>query len=137
MNRAEKYKETDTFHFHNENPKNRITGDCTFRAIARATGKPWSEVVIEMAELSVETGYAINDKKGIDRYMKKIGWVKHPQPRKGDNTKYTGKEFCKAFRPNKVVANIGGHHVVAIMDGKVNDIWDSTGGCVGNYWTEW
>lgn len=136
MKREDKYKETDTFHFYNANPKNRITGDCTFRAIATATGKAWGDVVMEMAEMSVKTGYAINDKKGIERYMKQIGWVKHPQPRKWDNTKYTGKEFCREFEPNKVVANIGGNHVVAIMDGKINDIWDSTDGCIGNYWTE-
>lgn len=30
--------ETSTFHFHNENPKGRRTGDCVIRAIARATG---------------------------------------------------------------------------------------------------
>lgn len=136
MKRQEKYPDTDTFHFHNENPKNRITGDCTFRAIARATGKPWTEVVMEMAELSVRTGYAINDTKGIEKYMEQIGWVKHPQPRKPDGKKYTGKEFCKAFRPRRAMAHIGGHHDVAIIDGKVNDIWDSTGGCIGNYWTE-
>ena len=65
MTRQEKYPDTATFHFHNENPKNRITGDCTFRAIATATGKSWEEVVTEMAQLSCETGYAINDKKGI------------------------------------------------------------------------
>lgn len=136
MRRQDKYPDTDTFHFHNENPKNRITGDCTFRAIARATGKPWTEVVREMAEMSIRTGYAINDTKGIEKYMTQIGWVKHPQPRKADGTKYTGKEFCKVFKPRRAFAHIGGNHDVAIIDGKVNDIWDSTGGCIGNYWTK-
>ena len=136
MRREDKYKDTDTFHYHNENPKNRITGDCTFRAIAKATGKPWTEVVMEMAEMSVRTGYAINDTKGIEKYMEQIGWVKHRQPRKPNGKKYTGKEFCREFRPHRAVAHIGGGHDVAIIDGKVWDIWDSTGGCIGNYWTE-
>ena len=31
-------KETATFHFHNENPKGRRTGDCVIRAIGKASG---------------------------------------------------------------------------------------------------
>ena len=147
MNRQEKYPTTETFVYHNENPKGRITGDCTFRAIATATGKPWEEVVMEMAKMSCETGYAINDKKGIERYLKSLGWWKHKQPRKDNGKKFTGKEFCKWLNKtanvNAVIANIGGHHIVCIKRGgeynkdfKVNDIWDSTGKCVGNYWTK-
>ena len=151
MKRTEKYPDTNTFHYHNENPKNRITGDCTFRAIATATEKSWEDVVMEMAKLSVETGYAINDKKGIEKYMEKLGWVKKKQPRKYNNTKYTGKEFCEIQQKyldtgvkiidginidSHILASIGGHHIVAIVSGKVNDIWDSTGGCIGNYWVK-
>lgn len=134
MKRTEKYPDTSVFHYHNENPKNRITGDCTFRAIARATGKSWEEVVREMAEMSIKTGYAVNDKKGIERYMESIGWIKMPQPRKTDGTKYTGAEFAKKNQGNRIVCMIGGHHVTCIIEGKVNDIWDCTNKCIGNYW---
>ena len=135
MKRADKYPDTAVFHFYNANPKNRITGDCTFRAIATATGKSWADVVQEMALISIKTGYAINDKKGIEAYMKNIGWVKHSQPRKLDNTKYTGAEFCRKMKRLTAVCMIGGHHVTCIIDGKVNDIWDCTGKTIGNYWT--
>ena len=145
--RQEKYPETRTFHYYNANPKNRITGDCTFRAICTALEQSWEQTVMEMAELSCRTGYAINDSKGIERYLKEKGWIKHPQPRKTNNTKYTGKEFCKWIKEDivwatngeqlkRIVANIGGGHIVAIIDGKVNDTWDSTDGCIGNYWTK-
>ena len=147
MKRTEKYPDTKTFHFHNANPKNRVTGDCTFRAICTAMEKPWRDVVMEMAEMSCRTGYAINDKKGIERYLEEQGWVKQKQPRKADNTKYTGKEFCtellkrnskiqRGSDVNRIIADIGGHHIVAVMAGKVWDTWDSTGGCVGNYWVK-
>jgi hypothetical protein len=136
MNRKEKYPDTSVFHFHNENPKGRITGDCTFRAIARATGKSWEEVVREMAEMSIKTGYAVNDKKGIEKYMESIGWIKMPQPRRVDGTKYTGAEFAKKNLGNRIVCMIGGHHVTCIIMGKVNDIWDCTNKCVGNYWVK-
>lgn len=136
MKRSEKYPDTKTFHFYNANPKGRITGDCTFRAIAVAMGKPWEIVVLEMAKMSVKTGYAINDTKGIERYLADQGWYKMSQPRKKDNTKYTGVEFCKKLAQNGVnyIANIGGHHVVAIVNKKVWDTWNSTDGCIGNYW---
>ena len=131
--RTEKYPETKTFHYYNANPKNRITGDCAFRAICTALGQTWEETVMDMAMLSCENGYAINDKKGIEKYMEKKGWITMKQPRKANGTKYTGKEFCKIFK-GTCVANIGGYHIVCIKNGKVHDIWDSTDGCIGNYW---
>lgn len=138
MKRQEKYPETNTFHYYNANPKNRITGDCTFRAVCTALEQTWEQTVMEMAELSCRTGYAINDKKGIERYLKEKGWTKHSQPRKADNTKYTGKEFCEQIAKKNVryIANIGGHHIVAIINKKVYDIWNSTDSTIGNYWTK-
>ena len=142
MTRQEKYPDTSTFHFFNANPRNRITTDCVIRAISTATEIPYERVVMEMAELQCKTGYDDGDSKLIDLYLKSKGWRKHPQPRKGDGTKYTGSEFCQAVReypmdyPDRIIANIGGHHTVAIIFGRVYDTWDSTDGCIGNYWTE-
>lgn len=135
MRRQDKYPDTDTFHYHNENPKGRITGDCSYRAIATATGIDYNEVVKGLAEIHCKTGYEPTEGKGLDAYAKSIGWVKNPQPRKADGTKYTGAEFCKIFK-GICFANIGGHHMVCIKDHKVWDIWDSTDGCIGNYWTK-
>lgn len=146
MKRQEKYPDTNTFHYHNANPKNRITGDCVMRAIATATGIPYNDVVRGLAEITIKTGYCGLDNKGMDAYLKSIGWVKHSQPRKFDNTKYTGEEFCEELNLGArkglgaIIANIGGHHTVAItkVNGryKVCDIWNSTNGCVGNYWVK-
>ena len=140
MNRQEKYPETATFHFYNANPRNRITGDCVFRAFTLGMNQDYRATVMEMAELMCETGYALNDRKGNERYLAAKGWTKHKQPRKADNTKYTGREFCKLLKRQKnhstIIARIGGHHVVCIKDCKVWDIWDSTDGCIGNYWTK-
>lgn len=133
--REQKYPDTKTFTYYNANPKNRITGDCTFRAICTALGQTWEQTVMEMAELSCKTGYALNDTKGIAKYMELKGWIKMKQPRKSDNTKYTGAEFCKIFK-GTCIANIGGHHIVCIKNGKVHDTWDSTDGCIGNYWVK-
>lgn len=136
--RSEKYPDTDTFHFYNANPHNRITSDCVIRALCTALEIPYNQVVIEMAELQCKTGFDPSESTTINKYLVSKGWIKMPQPRKWDNTKYTGKEWCKLLQQKgdnrPVVANIGGHHTVAIIDGQVYDHWNSTDGCIGNYW---
>ena len=137
MKRQDKYPETSTFHYHNANPKGRITTDCVVRAICTALELPYNQVVMELAELQCKTGYDDGDAKLYDIYLQTKGWVKHQQPRKPDNTKYTGKEFCERARTyQNYIAHIGGHHIVAIVNCKVFDIWDSTGKTIGNYWTK-
>lgn len=142
MTRQNKYPDTKTFHYHNANPKNRITTDCVVRAISTALELPYSQVVMELAEMQCKTGYDDGDKTLYEKYLASKGWVKHKQPRKDFNLKYTGKEFCEMAQeytmdyPSRMIANIGGHHIVAIVEGRVWDTWDSTGGCIGNYWTE-
>ena len=145
--RQEKYPETRTFHYYNANPKNRITTDCVIRAIATALEQDYNETVMELAMMQCKTGYDMSENKCIDLYLQSKGWRKFRQPRKEDRTKYTGKEFCRLLNGDvrmvgkSVIANIGGHHIVCIKetDGlhglfKVYDIWDSTDGCIGNYW---
>ena len=146
MKRTDKYPDTSTFHYFNANPKNRITGDCRIRGIAVACEVPYNQVVMDLARIQCETGYDQTANQGISILMKQYGWTKHPQPRKPDGTKYTGKEFCEVIQRKehkdgivispRIFCNIGGHHEVAIIDGQVWDHWDSTGGCIGNYWTK-
>lgn len=145
-------KETTTFHFYNANPKGRRTTDCVTRAICTAMEQDYNTTIMELAELQCKTGFDDADKKLYDKYLQSKGWVKHKQPKKQDNTKFTGKEFCHKLNNDlkalgvAVVANIGGHHIVCIKehceDGnqhglyKIFDTWDSTSGCIGNYWTK-
>ena len=137
MKRQDKYPETKTFHYYNANPKNKITADCVIRALCTAMQEPYDKVYTELFEFSRKCGYMLNEKQCYDKYLQSKGWVKHKQPKKADNTKYTGKEFCMKARPyENYIAKIGSHHIVAIVNGKVNDIWDSTDGCIGNYWTK-
>lgn len=133
--RQDKYPNTSTFVYYNANPKGLITGDCVFRAVAHAFGISWRDAMKEMCELSLKNCHAPNYVKGFEEYLKINGWVKHPQPKKPDGKKYTGKEFCKEFNIDCIV-NIGSHHTVSIKDGKVYDHWDCTDGKIGNYWTK-
>lgn len=150
MAKRKQPSDTPTFRYYNANPKNKITTDCVNRAVCTALNEDYATVLREMCEVQIKTGYDNACNQGISKYMEIKGWTKLKQPRKSDNTKYTGKEFCKALQVNphriltlpktanvkRILANLGGHHVVAIVDGKVNDIWDSTDGCIGNIWVK-
>lgn len=135
MNRQTKYPETDTFHFYNANPKGRITGDCAFRAVTVMLQQDYNQTVMEMASVMCSTGYALDDTKGMEAYMKTKGITKQKQPRKKDGTKYTVSEFCKQIaNPNKRYLLSLANHFVAVVDCKDWDIWNSTGNTVGNYY---
>ena len=150
MTRQQKYPDTKSFHYYNANPKNKITGDCLYRAIATATGLEWNEVVRELAEVAIKTGYSPGSKECMNKFLEANGWKKHKQPKNGDNTKLTGIEFCEYCKnwsdpyleeniSGPVIATIGSHHIttfVQIGNGnyKCYDIWNCTSGKVGNYW---
>lgn len=139
MNRQNKYPDTNTFNWHNANPHNKITtGDCVIRAISTALDLPWEQVYRDLVDIGIKYGYMPNDLKTYGRYLESKGWKKHRQPRKYNGTKYTGAEFCEEFGSpyRNIIAHIGGHHIVAIVNAKVYDTWNSTQGCIGNYWSE-
>lgn len=140
MKREEKFPNTDTFVLYNANPKNRYTSDCVFRALSTACEIEYNKVVFDGATMQCETGYDSSSKKGIEKLLDQYGWTKMKQPKTDNNKKYTGKEFCKLCKKlndkkyNKIVAMIGGNHIVAIIDYKIHDTWDSSDYCIGNYW---
>lgn len=149
MKRQDKYPDTKTFHFFNANPKNRYTTDCVIRAISTANNIPYNQVVMDFAKIQCETGYDASSNHGIDRLLESYGWEKFKQPRRFDNTKYTGKEFCKGLQTEisdgleidgsgaplrRIIAKIGSHHIVAIIDGVIQDIVDCSDGRIGNIW---
>ena len=137
MKRQERFPDTPTFHWYNANPHNKLSDDCVVRAICTALSQSWEQTVRELTEIGIKYGYMCDDVKCYEKYLAQKGWIKHKQPKKADGTKYTGKEFCMNCSTNKnYIAHIGGHHIVAIIEGQVWDIWNSTGGCIGNYWTK-
>lgn len=147
------YPETDTFHWHNENPRGRLVDDCVVRAIARATGSSWDDTFEALVSLSRVMRVMPNERTLFARLLDSMGWEKHPRPLKPDRRRYTGAEFCRLLSKQHpkgdtgpIVAHIGIHHLVCIVpmeaEGrtgcqyKVLDTWDSTNGRVGNYWTK-
>lgn len=133
-------QDTAYFRYYNANPKDRRTADCVVRAIAVSSGKSWDKVLDGLVEVAHKYKIMVNDIPCFDRYLQSLGYTKMKQPRKPDNTKYTGEEFCRDYLGKfilgeyDVVANIGGHHTIAIVDRQVVDIWNSSYKTIGNYW---
>lgn len=123
----------------NNNPYNKQTCDCVVRSIACATGMEYFEVVNKLLQIYINTGYHIADKKCYYKLLKELGYTRIQQPKKEDNSKYTGKEFClHLINDNKssssVIAHIGTHHVVCIKDGVIQDTQDCSNNYVGVVW---
>lgn len=128
-------EETSTFHFHNENPKGRRTGDCVIRAIARASGDSWEDTLTGLYQVALKVKSELAYPDCYERYLAEQGWLKHPQPRKDDGKKYTVDEWCKLKKQPKMVISVA-RHLTCVIDGKCNDIWDCTDKAVLNYWTK-
>lgn len=131
--------ETLYYHFHNENPKDRKTGDCAIRAISFALSKGWDEVIDEMLPLVHKHKQMFDYPDLYTKYLKQNGYIQGLQPKHPDNTKFTGEEFCRLLDKiglsDPVVIHIGTHHtsVVAKHDGKykVHDIWNCSKDKIG------
>ncbi len=142
MTREERNPNTKWFTYNNVNPKNKINGDCVIRAIANAMNKTWDEVNEDLFKYSVKYKTVLNDKHTYEKYLKDNNWIKCKQPRKDNNKRYTGREFVDYLirvndTSNKIML-IGCHHMSSIVyknkQLKIEDIWDCSDGCVGNYW---
>lgn len=131
-----KYHDHDFFHWYNANPKGVVTGDCVIRALSMATDIAYNDVLKALYDIQLETGYSLASKESYDLFLSRNGWHKQKQPKNADNTKLTCVEFCLKIAEDgkSYVANVGSHHVVAIVDRQVWDIWDSSDERVGNYW---
>ena len=122
------------FEKRNVNPKNRKTGDCVIRALTVATGKDYNEIYKELFDISLKTGYILNEKRVEDKLLEKYGFIKHKQPRKVDGSKFTIGEIDKLVNNGVVVIRCA-HHLTAVLDGCLIDTWDCRCKCISNYYT--
>lgn len=138
-------KSNGHFKFTNTNPKGyTTTGDCTYRALSATVGMKWEDVLMELCQIAIETSRTPAGKESIDVFLSRHGYTKMTQPRKKDNTLYTGVEFCKYLAKNgyteNVCALIGTHHLTCFgMVGKsykILDTWDCGDDCVHTWWVK-
>lgn len=119
---------------YNPNPAGRSAGDCTIRAIAKATGKSWDEVY---TGISLD-GYLLSDMMSANyvwgAYLRRNGWRRHLVD---DNCPdcYSVADFAAENPRGTYIMALSGH-VVTIVDGDWYDTWDSGHEPVIYYWTK-
>lgn len=109
------------------NPKNE-TNDCAIRSIAKATGRPWQDVMREMCDIAIEMCLMPNDTKVIDEYMyKRKIFVYSPLERT------TVSKFAQK-NPEGAYVVCCEDHAVPIVDGTWYDLTDSKDSVIVDYY---
>ena len=112
------------------------TTDCGIRALAIACELSYNESrkILKEASAAGRLGSrAISRgiyKDDFSSALKKLGWEWHPAP------KFEGRKARFSDLPSgRVVARMAGHFV-AVIDGQINDTWDSSERMVYGYWAQ-
>ena len=109
------------FSYFNPNPAGLKVGDCTVRAIAKATGKSWDEVYIGLCLQGLIMGDLPSANSVWSAYLRQQG--------------YTVADFC-ADHPRGVYVLALSSHVVCVEDGTYFDTWDSGSEIPLFYWAK-
>lgn len=117
---------------YNPNPVGERVGDCTVRAISRATGESWDTVY---CGLCVE-GLRLCDMPTANHvwgaYLRRHGFRRRALPDDCPDC-YTVADFCRDHPNGTYVLAISGH-VVCVADGSYYDTWDSGSESPAYYW---
>ena len=114
--------------------KAKRVGDCVVRSIAIATGRNYKEVY---EDARVFLGYSPRngiESKGTKKLLAHFGGEWHPTMTIGSGCKVHLK--ADELPMGRIVCSCSGH-LVAVIDGVVNDTFDCTRGgtrCVYGYW---
>lgn len=117
---------------YNPNPLSNRVGDCTVRAIAKATGQDWHSTYAAISAY----GYAMADMPSANHvwgaYLKRQGYRRYLIEDHGQDV-YTVSDFCRDHPKGTYLLAIPGH-VVCVTDGDYYDSWDSGDEIPEYYW---
>ena len=120
---------------YNPNPsRGQIAGDCTVRAICKATGKDWEQVYAGLTAY----GFMLRDIPSANHvwgaYLRREGFRRGIVDDHGQDM-YTVEDFCRDNPEGTYILCIDGH-VVCAVNGKYYDSWNSGGEIPIYYWTK-
>lgn len=110
--------------YYNPNPFERIVGDCSVRAVAKAIDTDWESAYIMLAV----QGYAMMDMPSSDNVwgavLRQNGFSRAVIPNSCPDC-YTAEDFCEEHPYGTFVLAFGGH-VATVQDGILYDSWNSS-----------
>lgn len=122
----------DVWQSYNANPVNKRVGDCTVRAIATVMGTDWQDAFLALCVQA----YSAHDMPSANAVWGSLLWKKGFRRAVVCDTCpdcYTVRDFCLENPKGKYILALDSH-VVAVIDGKLYDTWDSSGETVNFYW---
>ena len=109
--------------YFNPNPEGKQVGDCTVRAIAKATGKSWDETYVGLCLQGLKMGDMPSANSVWGAYLRQQGFTRNVVPNTCPDC-YTVEEFARDHPHGMYVLALSSH-VVCVKDGKYFDSWDS------------
>lgn len=107
-------------------------GDCTVRAISKATGKGWGETYLAMAVQGYLEGDMPSANAVWGAYLRRIGYRRYMVPDTCPDC-YTVGRFADEHPKGTFILALSGH-VVCVQDGVIYDSWNSENEIVLYYW---
>lgn len=105
----------------NPNPLGKAVGDCTVRAIARASGRSWDKTYLDLCAVGYELADMPSANAVWGEYLKRCGFERCVLP---SVDAVTVAEFAATHPRGVYVLALSGH-VVTVADGAYCDAWDS------------
>ena len=109
---------------YNPNPIGKSVGDCPVRALSKALEQSWEETYVDLAL----KGFCLGDMPNADSvwgpYLRDRGFTRHLLPDTCPDC-YTVADFAGDHPEGTYILSMPGRHVVAVVDGKYCDSWDS------------
>lgn len=120
------------FQSYNANPTNSRVGDCAVRAIATALGQDWEKTYVDLCL----QGYIMHDLPNADyvwgEYLYNKGFKRNILPC-DRGLCVTVNQFCED-NPRGIFIVCPKNHVVAVIDGRFLDTWNSGDEIINYYW---
>ena len=109
--------------YYNPNPTGKHVGDCSVRAITKATGEDWDTAYcgISMQGLILKNMPSSNSVWGT--YLRRKGFKRKMLPDECPEC-YTVEQFCEDHPTGLFVVAVQ-NHVLTVLDGDYYDAWDS------------
>lgn len=109
--------------YYNPNPSGKHVGDCSVRAVSKATGEDWDTAYcgIALQGMLAKNMPSSNDVWGS--YLRRKGFRRKMLPDECPDC-YTVEQFCQDHPTGLFVVAVN-NHVLTVLDGDYYDAWDS------------
>lgn len=107
--------------------------DCVIRAICKTEDSDWKSVYRMLTEYGLKHYMMPNDGELLMKLFPEMGYLRHTYK---NTERITLKKFAETHKQGSFVVNMPGH-VVAVVNGKYYDAFDSGDFYITSYWRQY